>query len=131
MGILLLVALASFGFSGSDAASVQFKTRDVLVSDRDGVPLFRGNRDFVLRIGHNPAGQIVAYDPNTGRFRVSTIGTELWVDCAELEPAATACSAASSTRSRSTATRGVNEPDVPSLPLPDIPTCPGDPRCPG
>ena len=128
MQLVFLFILAALTGGGPGTDTVQFKAKEVLVSDSDGVPLFRGRRDFVLRIARNPTGEVVAYDAPTRRVRVSKVGTELWLHCAELQPMATSCPEVDSRRSRAGAIRGGDVPAVRNLEL--IPLCPGDARCP-
>lgn len=128
MQLLVLVVIAALTGAGQGPDTVQFKAKEVLVSDSDGVPLFRGRRDFVLRIARNPTGEVVAYDAPTRRVRVSKVGTELWLQCAELQPMATTCPELDSRRSRVGAIRGGDDPALRNLEL--IPSCPGDARCP-
>ena len=111
-----------------DADIIRFKARQALVSDAAGIPLFIGTRDFVLKKAHNETGTVVAYDPSTKRVRVSTIGTELWLSCAELESMASSCAQQSVPRRR---LRGAEQsPGDYSMIAARVPSCPGDPRCP-
>ena len=132
MQLFLLVVAAALTAEGPGPDTVRFKAKEVLVSDSDGVPLFRGKRDFVLRIARNPTGQVVAYDASSSRVRVSKVGTELWLQCAELEPMAASCAEGGSRRSRAGSIRGGDDPAPPNVESSGIrvPSCPGDPRCP-
>ena len=132
MQLAFFVLLAALTGAGPSADIVTFKDKEVLVYDSDGIPLFRGKRDFVMRVARNPTGEVVTYDASTRRVRVSKVGTELWVHCSELEPMAASCPQAANNRSRSGAIRGGEDP-APSTSeshADDIPSCPGDPRCP-
>lgn len=132
MPVALLLAAAAFANGASNAETVRFKSKEVLVSDSGGIPLFRGTRAFVLKLGHNPTGSVVAYDERSKRVRLSTKGTELWVDCAELEPMTTTCSQTEKRAARSAAIRGDVAPAAASAELlpAELPSCPADPRCP-
>ena len=125
--LVLIVAAVLGSASGTDA--IRFKAPEVLVSDSDGVPLFRGRRDFVLKIARNPAGEVVAYDERTRRVRVSKVGTELWLSCADLEPMSTSCTPSARRNVRSGALRGAGEATVEQAAA-GVPSCPGDRRCP-
>lgn len=127
MQVLFLLA-AALGSPGVGAETVQFRAKEVLVSDSEGIPLFRGRRDFVLRLGHNPAGEVVAYDPRSKRVRVSKLGTELWLHCADLQPMATSCVETAQRQSRAGALRSAEEPELDLAAA--VPSCPGDARCP-
>ncbi len=131
MQFAFFVVLAALTGAESSADIVTFKDREVLVYDSDGIPLFRGKRDFVLRVARNPTGEVVTYDAATRRVRVSKVGTELWLHCAELEPMAASCPQAANNRSRSGAIRGGDDPASSTIESrADIPSCPGDIRCP-
>lgn len=132
MQISFLAIVAILAGTGPSADTVSFKAKEVLVSDADGVPLFRGRRDFVLKIARNPTGEVVAYDAAAKRVRVSTVGTQLWVNCAELEPMVTSCPEAATRPSRAGSIRGSDELAPPNLDalLKLVPSCPGDVRCP-
>lgn len=132
MQLVSLVVIAALAGADSSADTVRFKAKEVLVSDSEGVPLFRGRRDFVMRIARNPTGEVVAYDAGTRRVRVSKVGTELWLHCAELEPMATSCPQAVTRRSRAGTIRGGDDPALLNLEVLGhlVPSCPGDVRCP-
>lgn len=106
---------------------IRFKARQALVSDSAGDPIFIGTRDFVLKKAHNQAGTVVRYDALSKRVRVSTVGTELWLSCSELEPMASACPPAVPSRRL----RSVGQPaEGTAMSRAGVPSCPGDPRCP-
>jgi hypothetical protein len=128
MQLVVLAVAAILANSASGGDTIRFKDKEALVSDTDGVPLFRGRRDFVLKLGHNPDGAVVAYDARSKRVRVSKAGTELWVACADLEPMVTSCSETAARPSRASALRG-SEAEPGTLAA-DLPSCPGDARCP-
>lgn len=128
MQFFILLA-AALGDPGSGTETLRFKAKEVLVSDSEGIPLFRGRRDYVLRIARNPDGEVVAYDPRTKRVRVSKVGTELWLQCADLEPMVTSCVELPQRQSRAGALRGTNDPSLSPMAR-EVPSCPGDPRCP-
>jgi hypothetical protein len=131
MSFTFVFVLAAISGAASSPDTIRFKAKEVLVSDSAGVPLFRGRRDFVLKLGHNPGGEVVAYDARTKRVRISKAGTELWVDCADLEPMTSSCQPLHR-QARAGAIRGTDdrESSQDALVSPDVPTCPGDPRCP-
>lgn len=133
MPLVFLIAFAALAGAEPGADTIRFKSDEVLVFDSDGIPLFRGNRSFVLKIARNPTGEVVAYDAATRRVRVSKIGTQLWLHCAELEPSTTSCSQpAPRAQSRRGAIRGPDDPELPNLKALAqlVPSCPGDVRCP-
>jgi hypothetical protein len=133
MPFVFLIIFAALAGGEAAADTVRFKADEVLVFDSDGVPLFRGNRSFVLKIAHNPTGEVVAYDAATKRVRVSKVGTELWLHCAELEPNTTSCSQASpGAQSRAGMIRGSDDSELRNLEALAqlVPSCPGDARCP-
>ena len=133
MPLVLLIVFAALTGGQADADTIRFKADEALVFDSDGVPLFRGNRHYVLKIAHNPTGEVVAYDASTRRVRVSKIGTELWLHCAELQPSTTSCPEADSrTQSRQGMIRGGDDAELRQLEAlaRTVPSCPGDARCP-
>lgn len=133
MPLIFLIVFAALAGGEAGVDTIRFKADEVLVFDSDGVPLFRGNRNFVLKIAHNPTGEVVAYDAPTRRVRVSKVGTELWLHCAELEPGTTSCSqAAPRAQSRRGMIRGGDDPELRKLEAMAqlVPSCPGDVRCP-
>lgn len=126
----MLPFLLAFLAATPDSAAgdvIRFKGNQALVSDTMGVPLFIGTRDFVLKKARNEAGTVVRYDAMLRRVKVSTVGTDLWLSCADLEPMASACPRAPVARRLRGAAQ--DEGADPGL-LARVPACPGDPRCP-
>jgi hypothetical protein len=128
--LYLTAAVAGSPYTATDI--VRFKSKEVLVSDSDGVPLFLAKRDFVLKLGHNPPGEVIAYDARSKRVRVSKAGTELWLYCSDLEPMKASCPAAAVRTARSAAIRGSYGDAAASAKVSarEVPVCPDDPRCP-
>ena len=129
MLLSLMLALAASEPAGE---TIQYRVAEALVVDKDGKPLFRAPRDFLLQISGNPAGRVVAYDAAGRRVRVSE-HQAWWIPCSELQPQAIACAGAPKPK-----TRTISLPPQASVPGdatigPDgrgVPSCPGDPRCP-
>lgn len=132
MLLALLLAGATAQAAGTD--TIQYRVTEALVVDKDGKPLFRAPRDFLLQIAGNPAGRVVAYDAAGRRVRVSE-HQPWWIPCSDLQPQSVACAQAESGRPK---TRSISLPSQVSVPAdgimgPDgrgVPSCPGDPRCP-
>jgi hypothetical protein len=129
--MLLLVAL----LAGAQPAAetIQYRVPEALVVDKDGKPLFRAPRDFLLTISGNPDGRVLAYDPAGRRVRVSE-HNPWWIPCSQIQPQAVACAqepARPKTRSITlppqvpAAGEAISEVDARG-----VPSCPGDPRCP-
>jgi hypothetical protein len=126
----LLLAGAVAETTGAD--TIQYRVTEALVVDKDGKPLFRAPRDFLLQVSGNPAARIVAYDAASRRVRVSE-HQAWWISCSDLQPQAVACAQAERPK-----TRSISLPPQGSVPGdgitgPDgrgVPSCPGDPRCP-
>lgn len=112
---------------------IQYRVAEALVVDKNGKPLFRAPRDFLLTISGNPEGRVLAYDAERQMIRVSD-NNPWWIPCDQLQPLANACQAAAPKPK----TRGLKLP--PQSGSPDeamtgpegrgVPSCPGDPRCP-
>lgn len=129
--MLLLAALLAGTAAEPSPEIIQYRVAEALVVDKDGKPLFRAPRDFLLSISGNPDGRILAYDPAGRRIRVSD-HQPWWIPCSQLQPQAVAC--AQPPRAK---TRSIRLPQAASvgeaLAGPDgrgVPSCPGDPRCP-
>lgn len=125
--IVMLLAGTPVAEPAPTGEVIRFKARQALVSDSAGIPIFIGTRDFVMKIARNEAGTVVRYDAVANRVRVSTVGTELWLSCTELEPMVSACRRTAPKRRL----RGAEQPaDDAVLSSARVPPCPGDPRCP-
>lgn len=126
--MMLLAALLA-GIAAEPVESIDYKVAEALVVDKDGKPLFRASRDFLLSIAGNPEGRVLAYDPGRRMIRVSEHNS-WWIPCSQLRPQAVAC--AEPPRRK---TRSITWPSSPGDPAisPEargVPNCPGDPRCP-
>jgi len=128
--ILLAALLAAAAEPAAD--TIQYRVTEALVVDKDGKPLFRAPRDFLLTVAGNPEGRVIAYDPERRTVRVSEYNP-WWISCDQLQPLVQACQAAAPKRK----TRGLKLPpqsgDDTALTGPEargVPSCPGDPRCP-
>jgi hypothetical protein len=131
---LLAVLLAAAAPAAAPAAeTIHYRVPEALVVDKDGKPLFRAPRAFLLTVAGNPDGRVIAYDPERRAVRVSE-HNPWWIPCDQLQPLAQACQAAAPKRK----TRGLELPpqsggDETALSQPEargVPSCPGDPRCP-
>jgi hypothetical protein len=128
--MLLLFAVLFAGTDAPPAAEIiQYRVQEALVVDKDGKPLFRAPRDFLLQISGNPTGRILGYDAARNMVRVSE-HNPWWIPCSQLQPQAVACAQVAKPK-----TRGLRLPPQSSQPgdEPDargVPSCPGDPRCP-
>ena len=130
--MMLLTILLALAASEPASDTIQYRVPEALVVDKDGKPLFRAQRDFLLQISGNPDGRIVAYDPAGRRVRVSA-HNPWWIPCSELQPQAIACAQPARPK-----TRSIMLPPQASVPGEAItepvgrgvPSCPGDPRCP-
>ena len=132
---MLLLALL-LGGAAADAAveSFQYRAPEALVVDKNGKPLFRTSRDFLLTVSGNPEGRVLDYDPERRMVRVSD-NNPWWIPCDELQPLARTCQAAAP----KPRTRGLKLPpqngEAGGDPIGGpasrgVPSCPGDPRCP-
>lgn len=129
--MLLVVALLAGAQPAAD--TIQYRVPEALVVDKDGKPLFRAPRDFLLTISGNPDGRVLAYDAERRRVRVSE-HNPWWIPCSQIQPQAVACAqppAKPKTRSITlpaqvpAAGEATSEVDARG-----VPSCPGDPRCP-
>lgn len=126
----LAIAMAALAAGASALPeTLEFRGKDVLVFDSAGIPIFRSSRSFLLKIAHNEEGTVVDYDPLLRRVRVSTIGTELWVHCGELQPMKTSCASAQTRPRRMRSSTEDSDALIEQLSR-GLPACPGDPRCP-
>lgn len=128
--MMLLFALVAADV-GPATESIQFRTAEALVIDRNGKPLFRTTRDFLLQVSGNPGGTIYAYDSAKRRVRVSEINS-WWIPCSELQSQSVACAEPHNRPKRSgSATQDISASDaILQLESRGVPSCPGDPRCP-
>jgi hypothetical protein len=129
--MLLLAALLAGPAIEPTAESIHYRVPEALVVDKDGRPLFRAPRDFLLKISGNPDGRILAYDAARRMIRVSE-HNPWWIPCSQVQPQAVACAEPQRPKTRSirlpqaeTAGIAVGAPDSRG-----VPSCPGDPRCP-
>jgi hypothetical protein len=132
----MLFLAVLLGGAAADAAleSFQYRAAEALVVDKNGKPLFRTSRDFLLTVSGNPEGRVLDYDAERRMVRVSD-NNPWWIPCDELQPLTNACQA------------GPSKPRTRGLRLPPqnggsdggeaggpagrgVPSCPGDPRCP-
>lgn len=117
------------------AETIHYRVTEALVVDKDGKPLFRAPRDFLLTIAGNPDGRVIAYDSERRAVRVSE-HNPWWIPCDQLQPLALACQAAApkpKTRGLKLPPQSGAAPDDTAMTQPDargVPSCPGDPRCP-
>ncbi len=132
--MLLLAALLGGAATDAPLESFQYRAPEALVVDKNGRPLFRTSRDFLLTVSGNPQGRVLAYDPERRMVRVSD-NNPWWISCDQLQPIANACEATAPQPK----TRGIKLPPQNSdagaeaLAGPAgqrVPSCPGDPRCP-
>lgn len=133
--MLLLAALLAGAAPEAPPESFQYRAAEALVVDKNGKPLFRTSRDFLLTVSGNPQGRVLAYDPEKRMIRVSD-NNPWWISCDQLQPLASACQAAAPAKPK---TRGIKLPPqsgdtsdivVGGFESRGVPSCPGDPRCP-
>ena len=131
--MFLLAALLAGAAAEPAPDVIQYRVTEALVVDKDGKPLFRAPRDFLLTIAGNPDGRVVAYDSARRMVRVSE-HNPWWISCSQLQPQAVACAASAAAKPK---TRSIKLPpqagadDTAALPEGrGVPSCPGDPRCP-
>jgi hypothetical protein len=128
---MLLLAVLLAGAAAEPASeTIQYRADEALVVDKDGNPLFRARRDFLLQVSGNPDGRVIGYDADKRRVRVSE-HQPWWIPCNQLQPQPVAC-AAGPARPK---TRGIKLPPQSAGPIEEaaargVPSCPGDPRCP-
>lgn len=130
--MMLLTALLALAASEPAGDIIQYRVAEALVVDKDGKPLFRAPRDFLLQISGNPDGRVVAYDPAGRRVRVSA-HQPWWIPCSQLQPQAVACSGPAKPKTRSISLPPQSAPlgeAVTEEAARGVPSCPGDPRCP-
>ena len=130
--MLLLAALLAGSAPDAPAESFQYRAEEALVVDKNGKPLFRTSREFLLTVSGNPQGRVLAYDAERRIVRVSD-NNPWWIPCDQLRPLATACEAPPARPK----TRGLKLPpqngsdEAWGEPAGrGVPSCPGDPRCP-
>lgn len=131
--MLLLAALLAGAGAGPAVETIQYRAPEALVVDKDGKPLFRAPRDFLLTVAGNPDGRILAYDPAKQRVLVSE-HNPWWIPCSHIQPQAVACALPAKRKTRSITL----PPQVPAAGGDatieaegrGVPSCPGDPRCP-
>jgi hypothetical protein len=128
--MLLLAVLLAGTAVGPAAETIQYRVPEALVVDKDGKPLFRAPRDFLLTISGNPEGRVVAYDVARRQVRVSE-HNPWWIPCSQLQPQAVACAEAPRPKTRSIRLPQTASGDTAAMPDGrGVPSCPGDPRCP-
>lgn len=130
--MLLLTALLALAAAEPAADVIQYRAAEALVVDKDGKPLFRAPRDFLLQVSGNPEGRVVAYDPAARRVRVSE-HQPWWVPCSQLRPQAVACAEPARPKTRSITLPVQTSAPGDAMTGPNgrgVPSCPGDPRCP-
>ena len=124
--MLLLAALLGGAPVDPSADTIQYRQAEAVVVDKNGNPLFRAKRDFLLQVAGNPAGKVLAYDSVNRRVLVSD-HNPWWITCDQLQPQAVACAMRRQTRG------GASRGPMPGLGeemARGLPSCPGDPRCP-
>lgn len=130
--MMLLTVLLALAASEPAGDTIQYRVAEALVVDKDGKPLFRAPRDFLLQISGNPDGRVVAYDPAGRRVRVSA-HQPWWIPCSQLHPQAVACSVPAKPKTRSISLPPQSAPPGEAA-IEEagrgVPSCPGDPRCP-
>lgn len=128
--MLLLAALLA-GMAAGPSDTIQYRVAEALVVDKDGKPLFRAPRDFLLTISGNPEGRVLAYDAARRMVRVSE-HNPWWIPCSQLQPQSVACAEAARPKTRSIRIPQADSADAVSTAPGErgIPSCPGDPRCP-
>lgn len=127
-------------FIGAAQPIARLKDARAIVFDADGKPLFSGDEDFIRAYVHSPAGRVQAWDAITARIRLSSSTHEAWLNCADVEPMAIACtditiSAVSGgiqvRKAGVDPVRGGFGAAVPVTPASKaIPNCPGSKLCP-
>lgn len=130
--MLLMVALLAGVSAQPVAETIQYRVAEALVVDKDGKPLFRAPRNFLLTISGNPDGRVLAYDPARRMVRVSD-HNPWWIPCSQLQPQAIACAEAPKPKTRSIKLPPQSLAPADAAAMPDgrgVPSCPGDPRCP-
>lgn len=128
--MMLLYAALLAGMAAGPSDTIQYRVSEALVVDKDGKPLFRAPRDFLLTIAGNPDGRVLAYDANRRMVRVSE-HNPWWIPCSQLQPQAIACAEAPRPKTRSIRLPQADPTDAAAPPAErGIPSCPGDPRCP-
>jgi hypothetical protein len=130
-GFMLLLAAVLAGANAQPAVeTIQYRTSEALVVDRDGKPLFRAPRDFLLQVSGNSQGRVLAYDAERRMILVSE-HQPWWIPCTQLQPQAVACAEVAKAKTRSIKLPGQTLDDGSAgLNAQAVPSCPGDPRCP-
>lgn len=125
---LLFALLAGMAPGPSD--TIEYRVPEALVVDKDGKPLFRAPRDFLLTIAGNPDGRVLAYDPDKRQVRVSE-HNPWWIPCSQLKAQAVACAEPPRPKTRSIRLPQSDASGLAAEPEGrGVPSCPGDPRCP-
>jgi len=129
--MLLLAVMLAGTAVGPAAETIQYRVPEALVVDKDGKPLFRAPRDFLLTISGNPDGRVLAYDAARRQVRVSD-HNPWWIPCSQLQPQAVACAEAPRPKTRSIRLpqSGATADAATAPEGRGVPSCPGDPRCP-
>ena len=128
--MLLFAVLFAGAELGHDR--IEFRTSEAVVVDKTGKPLFRTDKDFLLRVSGNSQGNVVGYDPQNRRVLISPLNS-WWIHCDQLLPQTVACATerpARKTRSVTLSDLAGSTPDIKPGESQGIPSCPGDPRCP-
>ena len=129
--MLLLAALLAGTAAEPAPEIIQYRVAEALVVDKDGKPLFRAPRDFLLTISGNPEGRVIAYDAARRMIRVSA-HNPWWISCSQVQPQSVACAEPPKPKTRSIRLPRAEAP-ADAITGPDgrgVPSCPGDPRCP-
>ena len=127
--MMLLTALLMGAAAAPTGDMIQYRVTEALVVDKDGKPLFRAPRDFLLTISGNPDGRVLAYDAAKRMVRVSE-HNPWWIPCSQLQPQSVACAEAPKRKTRSISLPRSTADDATAPDARGVPSCPGDPRCP-
>jgi hypothetical protein len=127
-GAVLLLATAAPAAAAGE--TVSFSGDSAILYGDDGAPVLRGSKDYVLAFAENPEGRAINYDADHRMVRLSPADKPgLWVSCKDVIPVGDLCAEATVTKSPRGASRGGGGAGKPETSA--IPSCPGDPRCPG
>ena len=127
-------------FIGAAQPIARLKNARAIVFDAAGKPLFSGDEDYIRAYAHSPAGRVQLWDATAARIRLSSVTHEVWLNCADVEPMAIACTDITiatvngGVQIRKAGTNparggfGSNPPNIPSSKA--IPNCPASKLCP-
>lgn len=129
--MLLFAALLAGANAEPAPEIIRYRVAEALVVDKNGKPLFRAPREFLLQISGNPGGHVLDYDPALRRVRVSDHNS-WWIPCSQLQPQTVACAVPAGRKTRSIGLPQANPlgPGIDEAAARGVPSCPGDPRCP-